>query len=151
VAFQPPAAAPADAVTTTAPATVPFATLEKPMAARKSVKWVRWAAAAAVLLAVAGLGITGALVNADVERTRESIRAGEHAVSNAQQKQRDVQKRIDAITQEEAAKVAGVYKTEADRQMKVVVQGPAAVQPGAPTEYQIETRNLNGQAVAANI
>jgi anti-sigma factor RsiW len=151
VAFQPPAAAPAEAITTAAPATLPFATLEKPMAARKSVKWVRWAVAAAVLLTVAGLGITGALVNADVERTRDAIRAGEHTVSDAQQKQRDVQKRIDATHQENAAKVAGVYKAEAERQMKVVVQGPSAVQPGAPTEYQIETRNLNGQAVAANV
>jgi hypothetical protein len=153
VAFQPPAPAapPAESITAAAPASVPFATVARAPAPRKPVRWGRWLAAAAVLLAVTGLGVPAAIVGSDVRRAQRDVSAQENAIAEANQKQRDAQARVQSNFNEKQQKVAGVYDAVRERQLKLVVQGPAAVQPGAPTEYQIQTRNWNEQPVAAHV
>src|SRR5579859_8164638 len=85
VAFQPPlpAASPAGSVTAAAPASVPFAAVARAPAPKKPVRWGRWAAAAAVLLAAAGLGVPAALVGTDVRRAQADVEAQEKAVAEA--------------------------------------------------------------------
>src|SRR5262245_47910797 len=108
VAFQPPvpAAPTAESVTPAAPASIPFATVARAPAPKKPVRWGRWAAAAAVLLAVAGLGIPAAIIGADVRRTQRDVEAQDNAIAEAQQKQRDAQARLQANFNEKQQKVA---------------------------------------------
>jgi anti-sigma factor RsiW len=153
VAFQPPppAAPPAESVTAAAPASIPFAAVARAPAPKKPVRWGRWAAAAAVLLAVTGLGVPAAIIGSDVRRTQRDVEAQEKTIAEAQLKQRNAQNAIQAAVTERHQKVTGVYNAVRERQLKLVVQGPAAVQPGAPTEYQIQTKNWNEQPVAAHV
>ena len=48
-------------------------------------------------------------------------------------------------------KVAAVEHADRERQMRLAVQGPGSVQPGAPAVYQIITTNLNNQPVQAHV
>src|SRR5262249_5174590 len=110
VAFQPPApVTPSPESVTAAPATVPFAAPSRHAAAKKPVRWGRWAAAAAVLLAVAGLGIPAAIIGADVRRAQADVEAEEKTVTEARQKQRDAQDRLQAAAAERQKKVGEVY------------------------------------------
>src|SRR5207245_1205263 len=49
------------------------------------------------------------------------------------------------------AKLKAAERGERDRYLMLVVTGPATIQPGAPNQYRIQTRNLNDDPTAAEL
>ena len=47
------------------------------------------------------------------------------------------------------AKLKAAERGERDRHLLLIVTGPGTIQPGAPNQYQIQTRNLNDDPAAA--
>ncbi len=131
--------------------------------------WVRWAIAAGLLLVVAGGGVPGTLwtlsyldqqhqmlqAQAVLEQLQAEARhvAEEHqvAVAQAGKDVEEAQKQLEALWQRHNTKLAELDRALRDRQINVVVSGPETIQPGAPNEYRIQTRNLNNQPVPVQL
>ena len=147
VAFQPPT----DAVTASAPATLPLPNRAQPAVVRKPVKWGRWAVAAAVLIAVAGAGSLAAGIGLNVKHDQDTVQQYEADRQRATQHQSDLDLQLRQTNEERETKVHDIYRAVTERELKLVVQGPASVQPGAPAEYQISTTNLDDKPVSAQV
>ena len=144
---------------------------------RAPMRWRRWVAAAAVLLAV---GIPGLLFGRNILGYFEERRAAERNDAQAQADLRQVieqaekenrlaieqaQVRINLeeektsqaaqglhqVQERREQKIETVRHAQRERQLKLVVTGPGSVQPGAPSEYQIQTFNLNDQPTDAEV
>jgi anti-sigma factor RsiW len=130
----------------TAPAVLPMT-----RATKKARAWRRWATAAAILLALAGLSAPGYWMERDYSQASRII-AEKKAVALAETQHRtDALAQIGELPRLEKVKIEEVRKTEREAQLRLSVRGPAAATAGAPTIYEVNTANLNGEPVAANL
>jgi hypothetical protein len=81
---------------------------------------------------------------ANAARIQENINHAAHEVGLAQ-------RRVNEAALEYQKNVAELQQKIRSRQLDVVVSGPEHLQPGAPNEYNILTRNLNNQPVPAKL
>lgn len=105
--------------------------------------WRRWLAAAAVLLAV---GLAGAVgwYGRDYRRIEETVALAEERIEQAKKDRLEAEQQIAQLPRQKEERIKAVV----DTQLQVEVQGPASIRAGAPTDYQIFTRNLNNHQPA---
>jgi hypothetical protein len=142
VRFTPPAA----------PATMkqPAATLAAP-AARRS--WVRWALAACLLLALAGLGLAGVkwqeyhhavtMARIEQEQALDEKNVLVRQQTDAARELREIQEQIRLLEAKWTAEAEQVQRKVKSQELQVIVSGPKTLQPGAPNRYNIQTRDRN--------
>jgi A-macroglobulin TED domain/Alpha-2-macroglobulin family len=129
-----------------APSVVP---MSRPI--KKARPWRRWAAAAAILLALAGLSAPGYWMERDYSQANRIITEKKAVALAANQRRADALAQIRDLPRLENEKIAAVQKAERETQLKISVRGPATATAGAPSTYEVDTDNLNGQPVAANL
>jgi uncharacterized membrane protein YqjE len=122
--------------------------VQPPRPARRS--WRRWAAAAAVLLALGGLGtVFGSWYHDHTEllQARDSLKeevttltAAEASNRRAAEEMREIQNEILRVEQEWKAELNQTEQKATQGQLKMTVVGPRTVEAGARNEYRIETR-----------
>jgi hypothetical protein len=147
-----------------------------PLAGRGPVGWVRrlqvsrrWLVAAAVLLLVSAASLGGGgwfllgrwheqavqQARADYQRLvgqREQLGADQAArLEKTQQDWTRAQQAYDKALQDEQQALARARQEVNARQKYMVIVGPKTIQPGAPNEYIVETRNLNNAPVPAEL
>jgi hypothetical protein len=124
-----------------------------------------WAMAAAVLLAVAGLGIPGAYYWHQQDRVarldshiRELAQAAERTkndyheqVARADKGVQSVQKQIQEAMENRGEKLSQIQSDVNTQQLNVTVTGPQTLVAGAPNRFQVATTNLNRQPSPANL
>lgn len=159
------------AATRQAPRPLPSHVQPRPEPARRSMAKValQWAVGAAALLIIGTLAFpTYAHVAGYLTRKRSADAAlaawnGQQQAYNALVKRRD-QQLADArnhrnalkeeLIQLESERVGKLQKAEEDARNKQIVMrvtGPAAIQSGAPNEFQISTTYRNGQNAVTNL
>jgi hypothetical protein len=129
-------------------------------------RWAPWAVAASVVLALGGLAIWYVVDyghhkdrvaglrshwQAAVAALQKQGADHDNAVARAAQNFQDVPVQHQRLEDELEQKLATIDAQVRANQVKMVITGPPVVQPGAPTEYHIETKNLNDQLVAAQL
>jgi hypothetical protein len=124
--------------------------LPQPTERRYVGRW-RWAVAAAVLLVAGGLGAPAAWFGHDYMEARETVRLHSELVAQNESKATNLRSQLNGLPGQERQAVDQVWQAARARQLNVVVSGPQRVQVGAPTEYRVETRNVDGGAVAARV
>ncbi len=110
----------------------------------------RWAAAAAVLLLLGGAAPAVWFAH-DYHRTQEIVTQGRLRIEQAMKESAAVQTQLARLPEEKDRRKEAILNAQRDSQLQVKVQGPATMRVGAPTDYQIETANLNGQPTAAKV
>ncbi len=134
-----------------APAEAPAVVPMPAPARRKTPSWRRWAAAAAILLAVGGLAVPGWSAQekyADAGRIVQKQQARE---AGARQRMTDALTRRQEVEQEKLKKVENIVETAQAAQLKLTVLGSDTAVAGAPAMYEVQTTNLSGQPVAAKV
>jgi hypothetical protein len=129
-------------------------------------RWAPWAVAASVLLALGGLA---AWYGVDYGRNKDRVaylrgewenavallhnQTADHdaAVAKAEQHLQAAPAKQQRLAQELETKFAAIDERYQANQVKMVITGPPTIQFGAPTEYHIETKNLNDQLVPAQL
>jgi hypothetical protein len=135
-----------------------------PAWSRLAAQPLKWAVAAAVLLAI---GIPTGIHLTTVHRQRVELAAAIEERADAERRQADtVTRHSEAInnaaaelqkTQQDYSAAEGTLLAKLDesrremlsKQLDFVVSGPAAIQAGAPAEYRIQTRDPAGNPAAA--
>jgi hypothetical protein len=140
VRFQPPVE---EADEAAAPVVVPLE--RRPLRA-----WRKWAVAAAALLMV-GLGGACFWFGRDYGQARRASVEHAQLVERINQRLRDTERQILDVPRQTQDKIAAIHQEVAEKQLKVIVTGPATVQSGAPADYQIQTFNLAGQSSPARL
>jgi hypothetical protein len=148
-----------------APARVPAAQAEPAHASAWHAGWVRWSVAAAVLLAIAGLGIPLAVYRqqqqrvAGAESRYDSITDERHHVAieyrdNVDAAGKEIQsilQEIQTLPTEHQLKLNAVNQEIASKQLKMEVTGPEKIEPGAANPYQVRISNRLNQPARARI
>jgi hypothetical protein len=145
---------PAEAVTAEPPAAAPARTVPLPAAAPRAARrfaWRRWAVAAAVLLALGGAAVPAAALWGDYSQACRTVADHDAVVAEAKQRRDDAAAKVRDLQKEENDRVKGVSDKYHASQLLLAVVGPATVQSGAPTKYEIQTTDLDGRPVAAEI
>jgi hypothetical protein len=137
----------AETAITTAPATAEVIPLTRPGRPRR---WRRWLAAAAVLLAL-GAAVPFSWRARDYRLTEATIARAEQRIHESKSARVEAERQLAQLPQEKQKRIADVHKAKRDAQLQVEVQGPASVRVGAPTDYQISTKNLNLQPTPAKV
>jgi anti-sigma factor RsiW len=119
--------------------------------ARPRRAWRRWAAAAAVLLVLGGLVAPVAWYGHDYLQARRTADTKADALADARQRLHKLQTQLGRMPQERQQRLDSVRRALAEQQLRVLATGPATIPTGAPAEYQIETRTLSNQPVAARL
>ena len=135
-----------------------------PPAAQRGWAWGRWAVAAAVLLAVAGLGlvnntywrqhdlVVAARERAEADREQIARLQKDHAgrQHQSQNELRDAQQALARLNVQDVHRKASQLAGEvAGRPLHLVMSGPPTPEAGALNEYNIEVRNQNNQLTPA--
>src|SRR5579875_1312316 len=132
------------------PVATDFALSPRPIAIRPQ-RWRRWLAAASVLVAASVAGAAGWLVR-DYHRTEDAIAQAEHRLEQAKKDRLEAEQQLALLPQQKQEQIATLHKKQQDSQLQVEIQGPATIRVGAPTDYQIFTRDLNNrQPTAAKV
>jgi hypothetical protein len=113
-------------------------------------RWPRWLAAAAVLLAFSLAGTAG-WYGRDYRQTEDIIASAEQRIDELAKARTEAERRLAQLPQEKQKRIEAIHKAQRETQLQVEVQGPASLRVGAPTDYQISTRNLNGQLTPAKV
>jgi hypothetical protein len=156
VAPQPEAAEqavqPAPTTPAPAPAVLPINSPE-PFAG-KPAKWRhlrRWAIAAGLLLAIAGLGVPGYEHRRAYLDARQRAEEQEAAVADARDRMARAKQQLDEAEASRKHEIETIERTVKAAGLQLVVVGPRNMQPGAPTVFQVRTSDLNGQPASAEI
>jgi hypothetical protein len=118
-----------------------------PLPATRPAGWKRWAVAAAVLLALAGTGAPATWFWHDYSESAGIVQNRNLAMADARGDAQKIDDDARAAEQRLRERQEAVEK----RQLKVVVTGPAKLQPGAPNQYTIETRNGLEQVIPTRL
>jgi hypothetical protein len=137
VRFQPPPNA--DPALATIPLTV----------RRERPRVLRWAMAAAVLLAVVALGGATAWVHHDYALAQGVIDEHHVAMVAVEREKIEITQKERAIPAREQARLGEVENKLRQLGLNVVVSGPRNIEPGANTPYLIHPEDLNGQPTTA--
>lgn len=144
VTFEPPATLPLPRETAR-----PRKNADKPS---RRVRLWPWVAAAAVLLALAGGAIPGAYWWRDYAEANRTVEQTQAAIRDARAEIDNITRGFSIAETAKQQKAAALEQAAVERQLKVVVSGPQAVQPGAPNTYKIQTRSLDDrQAVPSRV
>jgi hypothetical protein len=144
VRFTPP---PAETTATPPPAQPTVILLQRP---RRPIRWRRWAVAAAVLLAL-GAAVPATWYGRDYVRTEELVALGAKRIDDASKERSNVQTQLAQLPAEKEKRKETIREAQRAAQLQMKVQGPVSLRAGAPTDYQIYTRNLNDQPTLAKI
>ncbi len=120
-------------------------------AKKRTLPWRRWAAAAAILLALAGVSVPGYWMNRDYSDAVRTTADQRNASVAAQVRMQDALARIQKLPNEEMKQIEEVRSTERARQLKLNVVGPSTITAGAPTVYEIQTSDRNNVPVAVDL
>jgi anti-sigma factor RsiW len=118
---------------------------------RRARRWGRWAVAAALLLAAGGLGAPAAWYGSDYVQARATVRHHADQLAQAEQHVNRLGEQLNELAVEQQRETEKVREKARERQINLVVSGPQRPQVGAPSEYRIETRNLDGLRVASRL
>jgi hypothetical protein len=143
VVFAPPANEPL-------PGTGPVILPSRPLVRPKRT-WPRLAVAAAVLLAVAGLSVPGYRAYDEYQSAARAVREHHDAVAEARAVMARAGDAINDAARDHERQLADVEREIKARELRLVVSGPRVVQPGAPTDFQVQAFDLNGQKADAEI
>jgi hypothetical protein len=138
--------------------------------------WLRWAVAAAIVLAVAGLSLPAGWyyqqhdrVAVALARTRQLERdiserqqdyqtrlaaARSQRQAQVEQAARDLQaaqEQIGKLAQERQTRLVQVQQSVLNRQLHMTIVGPETYEPGAPNDYRIAIRNQAQQPAPARV
>ncbi len=112
---------------------------------------IRWAAAAAVLLAAAGLATVAARFSQDHARVREEVAFHGAAAAETAKKAESLQTQVAKLPEDFKRRQQEVFQAARARQLNVVVTGPARAPVGAPSEYRIATQTFDGRPARARL
>jgi anti-sigma factor RsiW len=110
-------------------------------------RWRRWLVAAAILLA-AGLAGAGGWYSRDYRRIEETVAQAEKRIEQAKKERQEIEQQLARLPEQKQEQIAAIHKTQSEAQLQVEVHGPAALRVGAPTDYQIYTRDPNNHQPA---
>jgi hypothetical protein len=145
VRFVPPE--PEPTAVQTAPVTLPLT----PSASLQRRSWKRWAIAAAVLLLLGGVAGPSAWYGRGYLEARRTAEARGAALASARERLSTIQSELSQMPLERQKRAEEVEKALRAKELKAAVIGPASAPAGAPADYDIETQNLDGQPVPANL
>jgi hypothetical protein len=131
----PPAEAPAPLISDQ-PAVLPL------QRARRPRSWRRWLAAAVVLVTLCA-AIPAVWYGRDYQRAEQTIAFAMNRIEQAQRDHLEARQQLAQLPQQKQERIDAIHKAQADAQLQVELQGPSTIRVGAPTDYQIYTRNLN--------
>jgi uncharacterized protein YfaS (alpha-2-macroglobulin family) len=126
---------------------------------------VRWAIAAGLLLAVAGVGLPGAyywqkeerVAKAEsriqeVQKSAEQTRLGYlDRLARAEAALHSVEKEIQEASEDRNKRINEIWTNVNSQRMNVAVTGPQTLEPGAPNPFRIVTTDLNGRPTSAKL
>lgn len=133
---------------------------------RSSHRWIGWVVAASLLGALAIPGSSHllaekhlakraddalALAAASRDRLQQSMTKWNAGREAAQKEFLEAQTEYHRVANEYSQQIQKAQQDVRAKQFNVVVSGPAALTPGAPNQYQIETLNMSGQRTAAKL
>ena len=140
-------AAPTEAVTATAPTIVPM----RAPAKKKVRPWRRWAAAAAILLAIGGLAVPGWWVQRDYADAGRIVAKHQAQEDAARLRMKDAVAQIQALPEQESRKIEARRQAVRAAELKLYVVGQETAVAGAPATYEIQTTDLNSRPVPATV
>jgi hypothetical protein len=112
---------------------------------------LRWAVAAVVLLAVAGLSIPGARYGSEYAQASRAFKEHQVVVAQIQYKAREQQEQLKQVPADERKELNDLNRKVNGMILTQMVIGPRSIQAGARNEYRIETRDLNGEHVPTRL
>ena len=107
-----------------------------------------WSLAAAVLVL---LGIPGGIITFNYQADLHRLQESEKAIALAAQKMDSKARALQAVLAERNSKIREASEEIRKKELRVVVTGPQTIQPGAPNQYQILTRDNLNRPVDAKI
>jgi hypothetical protein len=138
--------------------------------------WVRWAVAAAVLLAIGGISISATWygrqldlvaqarsraeqLRADIQRTdqehqvrvAQATKVQQDRVQQATKEREALQREYQQLAGQRQGKLIEVQQTIAAKQLHLSVIGPPNPEPGAPNQYQIAVRTPDQRPARAHL
>jgi hypothetical protein len=108
------------------------------------LRWRRWLAAAAVLLAL-GAAVAAFWYGRDYWHIEQTVAQAEKRIDQAKKEREKIEQQLARLTEQKQEQLAAIHKAQSQVQLQVEVQGPAALGVGAPTDYQIYTRDPNNR------
>jgi hypothetical protein len=139
---------------------------EKTATASASLRWIGWVVAASLLAALAIPGAAyvlgerhlaaqarAAVAQAEVEKKKleTTLAKLKETQRSAESEYQAAQQNYQRLADEKVSQIANVQREVRNRNLNVVVSGPAALTPGAPNQYQIETLTLAGRRTDAKV
>jgi uncharacterized protein YfaS (alpha-2-macroglobulin family) len=126
---------------------------------------LRWAIAAGLLLAVAGIGIPGAyywhqenrvasneLRLQEIDQSAKNVSEEYHArIAKANSEVQSLQKQMQDASGTRQQKINEIVNKINSERLNMTVTGPQTLTPGAPTSIRVATTDLNNQSAAASI
>jgi hypothetical protein len=109
--------------------------------------WRRWLAAAAVLLAV-GAAVPAFWYGRDYRHIEQTVAQAEERIQQAKKEGQEIEQQLARLPEQKQERIAAIHKAQRETQLQVEVQGPVALRVGAPTDYQIFTRDPNNRQPA---
>lgn len=113
--------------------------------------WLGWAAAAAILLAVVAAGVPAYQARHDYLAKQNAVSAQVAELRKARQAREDSEKQVAELAAARDREIDEVRRAVRAREMRLIVSGPRIVQPGAAADFQVQTFDLNGQPVDADL
>jgi hypothetical protein len=113
--------------------------------------WLRWAVAAAVVLALAGLSAPAGWYWHDYAVTRQAADDYQAALTATSRQINQTDADANRAAQHHTDQIEKVRDDARKRDLRLTVTGRPTVQSGAPNTYQILARDLNGVPVAAHL
>src|SRR6266478_508125 len=125
----------------------------------------RWAIAAGLLLAVAGVGIPGAyylhqenrvakteLRLKEINQSAERVSKDYHAqIARAETELQATQKQMQETTENRQKKINQIWNDINTQKLNMTVTGPQKLQAGAPNHIRVTTTDLNNRPAVANL
>jgi len=107
-----------------------------------------WSLAAGVLVL---LGIPGGIITFNYQADLHRLQESEKAIALATEKMDSKARALQALLVERNSKIREASEEIRKKELRVVVTGPQTIQPGAPNQYQILTRDNLNRPVDAKI
>ncbi|HVS34991.1 MAG TPA: alpha-2-macroglobulin family protein [Gemmataceae bacterium] len=140
-------AAPSEAMAGSAPAVVP---LPAPVR-RKVLPWRRWAAAAAIFLAIGGLAVPGWWAQRDYADACRAVEQNQTRKDAAAKQMKEAVAQSQVAPEQAEQKIAAVRHAALADEFRVSVVGQQTKVDGESSTYEVQTTDLNGQPIAAGI
>jgi len=135
----------------------------------RSMTWIRWAVVASVLLIVGGLAyptishvsgyvshdreVKSSLAQLEAEQQAFNRLINDHhaRMAQARQERESLKESLVQVESERLEKLRKAQEDERNKQIVMKMTGPAAIQSGAPNEFQITTTYRTGQNAVTDL